>query len=294
MNLNQKSEEAFVELLIERFHIENEKKDRSGIYGLTQRMMTYNSNKIEGSTLTEDQTASLFDTGVITPTNEIIRTKDIEEANGHFAMFNHMLKTLEQPLSEKLIKEFHYMLKYGVFEDLLNGYPVGEYKNRRNLVSNIKTTLPENVENEMQKLLKEYDINKKHSLEEIALFHVKYETIHPFQDGNGRTGRMIVFRECLKNKLIPLIVKDENKSQYYDALKNYQVMGNFDKLEKYFKSEQVSYFELSENLVLPYSKKCIDARIEEQIGIKERKEAATAKLKAQPIQKPKPNKDIKR
>ena len=136
----------FVENLIHRFEVEQRKNDRGGIYALTQRMMAYNSNKIEGSTLTEKQTASLFDTGTLASEDAVIRAKDVEEATGHFLMFNEMLKTYSLPLSHELIKRYHYKLKSGVFEDLANGYPVGAYKNRRNMVSDIVTALPEEVE----------------------------------------------------------------------------------------------------------------------------------------------------
>ena len=126
------TESDFVKELINRFQIEFKKNDRSGIYGLTQRMLAYNSNKIEGSTLTEKQTASLFETGSLAQEEILIRAKDVEEMTGHFMMFNEMLKTYDQPLSHELIKSYHFKLKSGVFEDMANGYLVGEYKNRRN------------------------------------------------------------------------------------------------------------------------------------------------------------------
>ena len=116
--------------LKKRLNIELEKHDRSGISGYTQRMLAYNSNKIEGSTLTEEQTANLFDTGSLLADSKMIRAKDIEEMTGHFSMFNEMLKTADDPLSQNLIKRYHYRLKSGVFEDLANGYPCGEFKNR--------------------------------------------------------------------------------------------------------------------------------------------------------------------
>lgn len=262
-------EKKFVEMLIERFNIEFKKQDRSGVYGLTQRRIAYNSNKIEGSTLTEQHTSSLFDTGSIMANGEVIRAKDIEEANGHFVMFNHMLDTLHQPLSQNLIKEFHYKLKNGVFEDLINGYLVGEYKNRRNFVSDIRTALPEEVEDKMDKLLKEYDVDKQHSLEEISIFHAEFEAIHPFQDGNGRTGRLVAFRECLKNEIIPLIIEDKNKVEYYFALNDYQNYKKTEKLFQYFKKEQNQYFDLTKDVVVPYSNKSIELRIAEAKTSKE-------------------------
>ena len=113
---------AFIPFLLDRFQIEWKRRDRSGVYGFTQRLMAYNSNKIEGSTLTEEQTASLFDTGTLPKSDDYYRAKDVEEMNGHFLMFNKMLETLDQPLSQDLIKQFHYELKSGVFEDRANGY----------------------------------------------------------------------------------------------------------------------------------------------------------------------------
>ena len=124
--------QSYVELLRKRLLIEKEKSDRSGIYGISQRMMAYNSNKIEGSTLTEKQTASIFETGTLLGENVEFRTKDVEEMTGHFAMFNYMLSCFDEELSQEMIKAYHYKLKAGVFEDIANGYPIGEYKNRRN------------------------------------------------------------------------------------------------------------------------------------------------------------------
>lgn len=191
-----------IKKLKERLFIEFNKRDRSGIYAVTSRELAYNSNKIEGSTLTENQTASLFDTGLLSVSNNVYRAKDIEEMNGHFLMFNHMLKTLDEDLSEELIKKFHYELKSGVFEDKVNGYNIGEYKARPNIAGTMQTSLPVNVSDDMKELLIWYK-NSEKNLSTLALFHLRYEKIHPFQDGNGRTGRMILFREALKNDIIP-------------------------------------------------------------------------------------------
>ncbi len=227
--------------LIERFNIELKKKDRSGIYAITQRRMAYNSNKIEGSTLTEEQTASLFDTGNLPRQDDYYRAKDIEEMNGHFLMFNLMITTLKEDLSEELIKKFHYELKSGVFEDRANGYAIGEYKTRPNIIGMNKTTMPKDVPNEMKELLQWYHTQEK-SLYTLAKFHVRYESIHPFQDGNGRTGRLILFRECLKNKIIPFIIEDRNRSLYIDALKAARE-NNLSPLVKLFEKEQKAYEE---------------------------------------------------
>ena len=241
----------FVEELIHRFEVEQQKNDRSGIYALTQRMMAYNSNKIEGSTLTEKQTASLFDTGTLSSEDAVIRAKDVEEMTGHFLMFNEMLKTYDLPLSHELIKRYHYKLKSGVFEDLANGYPVGEYKNRRNMVSDIVTAMPEEVEGRMTELLEWYHALPQHTLADLAKFHADYEAIHPFQDGNGRTGRIILFKECLKNDIIPFIIRDDRKVEYYHALNAAQTKGAYGALEQFFLDEQAEYKALAEGFVVP-------------------------------------------
>ncbi len=176
-------EKEFLEFLIQRFKIERKKNDRSGVYAYTQRLFAYNSNKIEGSTLTEEQTASLFDSGTLPKSNDYYRAKDVEEMNGHFLMFNKMLDTFEEPLSQDLIKTFHYELKSGVFEDRANGYAIGNYKERANVIGLYQTVRPEDVEDEMNKLLEWYS-NQKISIDILAEFHAKYENIHPFQDGN--------------------------------------------------------------------------------------------------------------
>lgn len=245
-------ENNFVNMLVNRFFIELEKNDRSGIYAMTQRNLTYNSNKIEGSTLTEKQTASIFETGTILSENELIRSKDVEEATGHFMMFNKMLETYKEPLTHEIIKQYHYKLKIAVWEDMLNGYPVGEYKTRANKVANIVTALPNEVEERMTNLLSVYNKKEKHTIEDIAEFHASYEMIHPFQDGNGRTGRIILFKECLKNDIIPFIIEDKNKGLYYEALNDKQTNGNIDKLIALFKQEQKVYYDLGKDFVIPF------------------------------------------
>lgn len=231
--------------LVNRMTIEHNKNDRSGIYAKTQTQMAYNSNKIEGSTLTPDQTASLFNTGTLASSGEIIyRAKDIEEMTGHFSMFNEMLKTWGEPLSENLIKKYHYRLKAGVFEDMANGYPIGEYKNRFNIVSDIETASPDTVAAYMKELLVRYHSYDTVTVETLAKFHASFEKIHPFQDGNGRTGRMILFKECLKHHIIPIIVKDAEKAVYYHALHMAQTKGDFSLLTEYFVKEQNLYYEM--------------------------------------------------
>lgn len=230
----------FIEYLIERFKIEYTKRDRSGVYGFTQRLMAYNSNKIEGSTLTEEQTASLFDTGVLPKSDDYYRAKDVEEMNGHFLMFNKMLDTLDAELSSNLIKAFHYELKSGVFEDRANGYAIGDYKKRPNMIGLYETVLPKQVPEKMEELISWYN-NQNVSLETLAEFHARYESIHPFQDGNGRTGRLILFRECLRHNISPFIIEDANRPEYLDALKAYRQNQSISQLTALFHKEQSYY-----------------------------------------------------
>ena len=235
--------ENYKDWLVERFIIERKRFDRSGVYAYTQRTMAYNSNKIEGSALTPEQTASLFDNGTLPQNDSFYRAKDVEEMNGHFLMFNYMLDTINEDLTEELIKRFHYELKSGVFEDRANGYAIGDYKKRPNMVGMYKTTLPDEVATEMSRLLDWYSKQEK-NLNTMAEFHARYEMIHPFQDGNGRTGRMILFRECLKNEGIsPFIILDENREIYIEGLREYREQQKIDKLVKLMNKEAEDYYQ---------------------------------------------------
>lgn len=227
--------------LVSQFLLEFSRQDRSGIYGFTQRELTYNSNKMEGSRLTKEQTIALFNTGTVMSDGEIYRAKDIEEAQGHFLMFNYALSTLETMLSEDIIKEYHRNLKQGVFEDRANGYPIGEYKNRENVIWDIDTVRPDMVSNALNDLLCDYHSSDK-SLTALTSFHAQYEKIHPFQDGNGRTGRMILFKECLVTNNIPFIVRDINKEKYTYSLNKAQKTGELMNLIEYFREEQEWYY----------------------------------------------------
>lgn len=248
-------ENKMVSLLKDRFRIEAGKMDRGGVYALTQRKMAYNSNRIEGSTLTEKQTASIFETGTIRADGSIFRTKDVEEMTGHFTMFNYMLETYEEVLSERLIKAYHYRLKAGVFEDIANGYPIGEYKNRRNMVSDITTSTPECVEEDMRALLESYNKKESHNLTDLAKFHAKFENIHPFQDGNGRAGRMLLFKECLQSGVMPFIIGDDRKADYYECLNHAQQNGDYEPLVRFFEQEQERYAEMVRDFICPVIKK---------------------------------------
>lgn len=230
--------------LKERLLIELIKQDHSGIYSYTQQNMAYNSNKIEGSTLTKEQINTIFTTGTMT-IHSTLRTKDVEETSGHFAMFIEMLNHLNEPLSEAIIKSLHHKLKRGVWEDMANGYVAGEYKQWRNQIANIQTTAPHEVPLRMLNLLSWYELQDK-TLRTMAEFHIRYERIHPFQDGNGRTGRVILFRECLKHDILPFIIEDINKAEYYQAL------NDVDALVDLFEKEQKEYIKEVLPFILTY------------------------------------------
>ena len=231
----------FIRNLLERFKIEHTKRDRSGVYGFMQRLLAYNSNKIEGSTLTEEQTASLFDTGILPKTDDYYRAKNVEEMNGHFLMFNKMLDTLDAALDQQIIKSFHFELKSGVFEDRANDYAIGDYKKRPNMIGIHQTTLPSQVPEAMTELLNWYHTQDV-SLKTLAEFHARYEIIHPFQDGNGHTGRIILFRECLRHDISPFIIEGANRPEYLEALKAYRQDGTVTELTTLFQKEQEFYF----------------------------------------------------
>lgn len=245
----------FTNKLKERLNIEFNKQDRSGVYGFTQRSMAYNSNRIEGSTLTEKQTASIFETGTIIPNDDdiYIKTKDIEEMTGHFKMFNYTLTVIDEPLSENIICQMHKNLKEGVFEDKANGYAIGSYKTRANIVADIETVLPQDVPIRMKELLDDYNSKKAVTLKDIAKLHADFENVHPFQDGNGRVGRMIIFKECIKHNMIPVIIKDTNKIEYMKHLNNAQKHNNLRGLTDYFRKEQEQYVNDTAKFLFDYT-----------------------------------------
>lgn len=233
---------SYKEWLIERYRIEKKKFDCLGIYAYTQCLMAYHSNKIEGSMMTLDQTISLFNYGILPKSDDYYRAKDIEEMNGHFLMFNYMLDSLDFDLNEDIIKKLHYELKSGVFEDRLNGYTIGDYKKRPNMVGMNKTALPSKVNDEMKSLLEWYSAKEK-TIETLAEFHARYESIHPFQDGNGRTGRMILFRESLRyDALQPFIILDEDRNEYLESLKQFREENKVDKLIALIHLEANKYY----------------------------------------------------
>lgn len=208
--------------LLERLREEKKHGIKGGIYHKLQIDLTYNSNHMEGSELTHDQTRYIFETRTIgIDTDESVKVDDIVETINHFSMIDRVIDFTNYQLSEAFIKELHKILKTGTSDSRLSWFKVGDYKRRANAVGDIETTAPRLVPQEMKKLVDEYNKKDSHTLEEIIEFHVKFERIHPFQEGNGRVGRMIAFKECLKNNIVPFIILDSKKMFYYRGLKNW-------------------------------------------------------------------------
>ena len=203
---------------------QKEMKLKGSLYHQTQVSFAYNTNHIEGSTLTEDQTRYIFETNTILFEGDTIaKVDDILETANHFKLVDYMLDVADKKLTEKMIKEFHKILKDGTSDSRVEWFNVGEYKQRANTIgSGIKTTPPNNVEKDMSKLTDWYNSLKQVTVKELIEFHYRFESIHPFQDGNGRIGRIIMFKECLKNNIIPFIIQDADKLFYYRGLKEYK------------------------------------------------------------------------
>ena len=203
--------------------LQNEKKNKysGGIYHKTQIDLTYNSNHIEGSRLTHDQTRYIFETNTIGVENEVLNVDDVIETANHFRCIDMIIDNAKAVLTEKLIKELHLILKNGTSDSRKDWFSVGDYKKMPNEVGGMDTALPEEVADRMKVLLTEYNAKGKKTLEDVLEFHVKFEKIHPFQDGNGRVGRLIMFKECLKYNIVPFIIEDNLKMFYYRGLKEW-------------------------------------------------------------------------
>lgn len=194
-----------------------------GIYHKIQIDLTYNSNHIEGSRLTHDQTRYIFETNTIGIADESIRVDDIVETVNHFRCIDEIIDNANAVLSERFIKSLHFALKNGTSDSRLDWFTVGDYKKLPNEVGGRETTLPEDVSDEMKELLADYNLKKNRTLRDIVEFHVKFERIHPFQDGNGRIGRLIMLKECLKYGIVPFIIEDDIKMFYYRGLKEWDI-----------------------------------------------------------------------
>jgi len=213
--------------LLARLRQEKESEQKGGIYHRTQIDLTYNSNHIEGSRLTHDQTRYIFETSTIGIDGESIRVDDIIETTNHFRCIDLIIDRAEERLSEGLIKELHAMLKSGTSDSRRDWFAVGAYKRLPNEVGGNETIAPEAVKSEMQELLKTYNTKKKKSFDDILDLHQRFEAIHPFQDGNGRVGRLVMFKECLANGIVPFIITDDIKLFYYRGLQQWPMVKEY-------------------------------------------------------------------
>lgn len=193
------------------------------LYHYTQVNMAYNTNRIEGSKLSEEQTRSIFETKTLISDNmQPIRTDDIIETKNHFKAFDYMLDIAKEPLSEAIIKTFHRYLKQGTSQEELSWFKVGDYKEKPNIIGNLVNTTPtKDVPIAMQNLLLSYHKIKNKNINDLIDFHYRFEKIHPFQDGNGRVGRLILFKECLNYDIVPFVIDEKHELFYKRGLKEY-------------------------------------------------------------------------
>ena len=248
--INKKSDEP--RNLLERLRAEKKSSLKGGIYHKIQIELTYNSNHIEGSKLTHDQTRYIFETNTIGVENETLNVDDIIETANHFKCIDMIIDNATYKLTEKFIKELHFTLKSGTSDSRKDWFNVGEYKKLPNEVGGKEPVSPETVGQKIKDLLKSYNQKNEHTLEEIIDFHYRFETIHPFQDGNGRVGRLIMFKECLKNNIVPFIIDDSLKMFYYRGLSEWNNEQGYlldtcrpaqDKFKQYLEYFKVPYTE---------------------------------------------------
>ena len=200
---------------------EKEMKLSGGLYHELQVRMTYNSNHIEGSRLSEDQTRLIFETNTIDAC-EGVPVDDILETVHHFRAIDYVIDTAEEALTEEIIKHLHFIIKHDTKDSTLSWFAVGDYKKRANVVGGRDTAKPSEVHARMKQLLEEYNVKENVTVEDIIALHAEFEYIHPFQDGNGRVGRLIALKECLRHNVIPFIIEDSKKNFYYRGLKEFR------------------------------------------------------------------------
>ncbi len=248
----RKNKNTVPRTLLEILKAEKESKTKGGIYHKVQIDLTYNSNHIEGSRLSHDQTRYIYETNTIGIKDEIINIDDIVETANHFKCIDMIIDNANYKLSERFIKQLHFVLKSGTSDSRKNWFAVGEYKRYPNEVGGMETVLPEQVEEKIQQLLTKYNKNKIKTFEEILEFHYEFEAIHPFQDGNGRVGRLILFKECLRNNIVPFIIDEELKLYYYRGLHEWKQERGYlrdtcltaqDKFKKYLDYFRITYEE---------------------------------------------------
>lgn len=218
-----KKEDLFSEIsdnsILQVLREEKNAKISGGLYHETQVRLTYNSNRIEGSKLSEDQTRLIFETNTI-GAQEGLPVDDIIETANHFRAIDYVIDCAEEPLTEDIIKNLHKILKTGTKDSYVSWFNVGDYKRRANVVGGIETTPPGKVSAAIKKLLSDY-AKKQVQINDIIEFHYNFEKIHPFQDGNGRVGRLICYKECLRFNIVPFIIEDSKKAFYYRGLKEW-------------------------------------------------------------------------
>lgn len=238
-----------LKLLLDTLISEKNRGYKGGIYHKLQIDFAYNSNHIEGSCLTHDQTRYIFETKTIGVDKEnVIRVNDIIETVNHFKCFDFVLETIAEPITEKYIKVLHKTLKTGVID---NEAVIGEYKREANIVGELMTAAPEEVSKQMPILLSEY-CKQKLSLYDVAAFHVEFERIHPFYDGNGRVGRLLMFKQCLKSNIVPFLIDEFHKMFYYMGLKEWQMEKKNERLINVFLSSQDYIKELMDYFKIDY------------------------------------------
>lgn len=208
--------------LLEVLKAEKAVKLHGGIYHKIQIDLTYNSNHIEGSRLTHDQTRYIFETNTIGVSDGAVKVDDVVETANHFKCIDMVIDSANYALSEAFIKQLHAVLKSGTSDSRLDWFVVGDYKRLPNEVGGMDTTAPENVGAEIKKLLAEYNSIANKAFDDLLDFHYRFERIHPFQDGNGRVGRLLLFKECLRNNIVPFIIEDDLKMFYYRGLKEWR------------------------------------------------------------------------
>lgn len=207
--------------LLDVFQEERKTAYSGGIYHKTQIELTYHSNRIEGSSLVCEQTRYIYETNTIGAEKEVLNVDDVIETANHFRCIDMIIDHAKAALTEKFIKELHLILKNGTSDSRKTWFGVGDYKKMPNEVAGVETALPEEVADKMKALLAEYNGKEEKTFEDILDFHVKFERIHPFQDGNGRVGRLIMFKECMKYNIVPFIIEDNFKMFYYRGLKEW-------------------------------------------------------------------------
>ena len=216
---NKKKEKPII--LLDILQEQKVSKYSGGIYHKTQIDLTYNSNHIEGSRLTHTQTRCIFETNTIGVEKEVLNVDDIIETANHFRCIDLIIDHAKATLTEKFIKELHLILKNSTSDSRKEWFAVGDYKRLPNEIGGMETALPEEVADKMKALLAEYNSKEEKTFEDILGFHVRFERIHPFQNGNGRIGRLIMFKECLKYNIVPFIIEDNLKLFYYQGLKEW-------------------------------------------------------------------------